>query len=359
MSGRPLPALMLARGEKAALRELERGPAGLALRARIILACAAGRTNQDVAAALGTSVQTVGKWRARFLAHRLDGLRDRPRAGAPRSIEDTAIETVIVRALETKPAGATRWSSRLMAKATGMSASSVQRIWHAFGLRPHRTEGFVLSANPLFVESVHDILGLYVSQPDRALVLCVDEQHLSASTGRAQAIPRRRPIDVERVGLASLFVALDKATGRAADIRHRPHRFDRRRRFIDAIDRIAPAELALHVVIYADGNRETPMIRDWRAKRRLDRIHVAPTYAAWIKQIERWFALLAERQLQGGARSGLLELEKAIVSFTGRHRAAPAPFSWTQTPRGTDGRRARPRGPRKPRFLKRTSGSGR
>jgi transposase len=329
MPGRPLPALMLARGEKAALRELERGPAGLALRARIILACAAGRTNQDVAAALGTSVQTVGKWRARFLAQRLDGLRDRPRAGAPRSIEDAAIETVIVRALETKPAGATRWSARLMAKATGMSASSVQRIWRAFGLRPHRAESFALSADPDFAATVRDIVGLYLSRPDRALVLCVDGRRRAAVRGRAEpilAMPHgragRRPLDPRGIGFVSLFVALDRATGRAVGARRDRHRSDERRGFIDAVERAAPAGLELRLVAYVDGNRETALVRDWRARRPHDPVHLAPTYAAWLNQVARWSALLAER------RRGVIPFESAVAAFIDRHGAAPAPFSW-------------------------------
>jgi transposase len=329
MPGRPLPALTLAGGERTALGELERGPAaGLALRARIILACAAGRTNEDVAAALGTSVQTVGKWRARFLARRLDGLRDRPRAGAPRTIEAAAVETVIVRALETKPAGATRWSSRLMAKATGMSASSVQRIWRAFGLRPHRTESFALSADPDFAARVRDVVGLYLSRPDRALVLCVDGRRRSAARDRTEGLPGRRPLDAGGIGFVPLFVALDRATGRAVGPRRGRQRSDERRGFIDAVERAVPAGLQLHLVAYVDGSRETPLIRDWRARRPHDPVHLAPTYAAWINQVARWSALIAERQLRRGARRGVIPFESAVAAFIDRHGDAPAPFSW-------------------------------
>jgi transposase len=341
MAGRPLPELTLSCEEKAALGGLasrRKTAQALALRARIVLACAAGRKNQAVAADLGITAQTVGKWRRRFVEHRLDGLHDEPRPGVPRTIEDAAVEAVIVRTLEAKPQGATHWSSRLMARASGISTSSVQRIWRAFGLQPHRTESFKLSPDPLFVDKVRDIVGLYLNPPDRALVLCVDEKSQIQALDRTQPLlpmrpgqAERRTFDYKRNGTTSLFAALDVATGRVLGRCYKQHRAAEFRRFLDAVDSAVPAELDVHLVMDNYATHKTPMIRHWLAKRPRYHVHFTPTYASWLNQVERWFALLTERQIRRGVHRSVSELETAIVSFIEQHNAKPAPFSWARS----------------------------
>ena len=251
--GRPIPPLALDGAERETLEQWTRRPKtaqALALRARIVLACADGRSNTAVAAELRVCVDTVGKWRSRFLEQRLDGLLDQPRSGRPRMIDDADVERVIALTLETTPKDATHWSTRSMARRSGLSHTTVSRIWRAFALQPHRTETFKLSADPLFIEKVRDIVGLYLDPPDRALVLCVDEKSQIQALDRTRPLLPLRPGQVERRthdyvrhGTTSLFAALDARTGKVIGQCHRRHRAVEFRKFLDAIESEVPAEL--------------------------------------------------------------------------------------------------------------------
>jgi len=341
MTGRPLAPLELSVAEEDALRSLagRRTTAqALALRARIVLSCAAGQRNQDVAAKLGVSPQTVGKWRARFVSRRLDGLHDEPRPGVPRSIDDATVEAVIVATLETMPADATHWSSRAMARASGISTSSVQRIWRAFGLQPHRAETFKLSNDPLFIDKVRDIVGLYMSPPDHALVLCVDEKSQIQALDRTQPLLPLRPGQVERRthdykrhGTTALFAALDIATGHVIGRCYKRHRAAEFRRFLDDIDAAVPADLDIHLIMDNYATHKAPTIKAWLAKRPRYHVHFTPTYASWLNQVERWFALLTERQIKRGAHRSVAQLEDAITAFIASHNQDPKPFRWTKS----------------------------
>ena len=341
MTGRPLAPLELSVVEEEALRSLagRRTTAlALALRARIVLSCATGQRNQDVAAKLGVTPQTVGKWRGRFVSRRLDGLHDEPRPGVPRSIGDATVEAVIVATLETMPADATHWSSRAMARASGISTSSVQRIWRAFGLQPHRAETFKLSNDPLFIDKVRDIVGLYMSPPDHALVLCIDEKSQIQALDRTQPLLPLRPGQVERRthdykrhGTTALFAALDVATGHVLGRCYKRHRAAEFRRFLDAIDAAAPADLDIHLIMDNYATHKAPTIRAWLAKRPRYHVHFTPTYASWLNQVERWFALLTERQIKRGAHRSVAQLEDAITAFIASHNQDPKPFRWTKS----------------------------
>lgn len=273
--GRELPALELDEAERLELSSLvsrRRTAQALALRARIVLACAEGGQNKEIAERLGLDRQTVGKWRRRFLEHRLDGLRDEPRCGTPRTIEDARIEAVIVRTLETTPPNATHWSSRSMARESGLSISTVQRIWRAFGLQPHRLETFKLSTDPDFVAKVRDVVGLYVSPPEHALVLCVDEKSQIQALDRSQPVlpmrpgqPERRSHDYKRHGTTSLFAALDVATGKVIGQCFPRHRAAEFRRFLDEIEANVPKDLDVHLVMDNYATHKTPLIRAWFA----------------------------------------------------------------------------------------------
>jgi transposase len=341
MTGRPLARLELSEVEEAELRSLARRrktAQALALRAGIVLACAAGAANQVVAAKLGVTPQTVGKWRARFVERRFDGLHDEPRPGVPRSIDDAKVEAVVVATLETMPQDATHWSSRAMARNSGISTSSVQRIWRAFGLQPHRAETFKLSTDPLFVDKVRDIVGLYMSPPDHALVLCVDEKSQMQALDRTQPLlplapghPERRSHDYKRHGTTALFAALDIATGQVLGRCYRRHRASEFRRFLDAIDSAVPDDLDIHLVLDNYATHKAPKIKAWFARRPRYHLHFTPTYASWLNQVERWFALLSERQIRRGVHRSVAELEEAVAAFIAHHNATPRPFRWTKS----------------------------
>ena len=339
--GRPLEPLVLSEDERAELRALaarRKTAQALALRARIVLLAGDGITNKEVAARLAIDPVTVGKWRRRFLADRLDGLRDEPRCGAPRTVEDARIEAVIVRTLESLPADATHWSSRGMAKASGLSTSTVQRIWRAFGLQPHRAETFKLSTDPDFVTKVRDIVGLYMAPPARALVLCVDEKSQIQALDRSQPLLPLRPGQIERRtydytrhGTTSLFAALDVATGAVIGKCYPRHRAAEFRRFLDEIEKAVPGDLDVHLVMDNYATHKTPMIRDWLVKRPRWHVHHTPTGASWINQVERFFAILSERKIKRGVHRSVTALPSAIASFLDVHNANPKPFRWTKS----------------------------
>ncbi len=339
-SGR-LAALELSENEREELRSLaaRRSTAqALALRARIVLACAAGTQNKEVAARLQVDRATVGKWRRRFVEHRLDGLRDEPRSGAPRTIEDARIEAVIVRTLESMPPDATHWSSRGMSRASGLSVSTVQRIWRAFGLQPHRLETFKLSTDPDFVAKVRDVVGLYLAPPTQAVVLCVDEKSQIQALDRSQPMLPMRPgqvarrsHDYTRHGTTSLFAALDIATGRVIGKCFPRHRAIEFRKFLDEIEANVPRDLDVHLVMDNYATHKTPLIRNWLVRRPRWHVHLTPTSSSWLNQIERFFALLTERQIRRGVHRSIDALHSAIDAFIVSHNADPKPFRWTKS----------------------------
>jgi transposase len=341
MARRRLEALVLTDGERSELTALaaRRNTAqALALRAKIILRCAEGRENKQVAVDLRVDQGTVGKWRRRFVEHRLEGLHDSARSGAPRTIDDARIEEVIVRTLESTPPAATHWSSRGMAKASGLSVSTVQRIWRAFGLQPHRMETFKLSTDPDFVAKVRDVVGLYLSPPQHAVVLCVDEKSQIQALDRSQPMlpmrpgqPARRSHDYTRHGTTSLFAALDVATGRVIGKCFPRHRAAEFRKFLDEIEANVPRNLNVHLVMDNYATHKTPLIRRWLARRPRWHVHLTPTSSSWLNQVERFFGLLTEQQIRRGIHRSVAELHAAIAGFIDKHNADPKPFRWTKS----------------------------
>src|SRR5947209_9535190 len=339
--GRGMAELVLSEAERTELSLLSsrrETAQALALRARIVLECARGLENQEVAARLRVAKGTVGKWRRRFVERRMDGLRDEPRSGAPRSIKDDRIEAVIVKTLESLPENATHWSSRGMAKTSGMSVSTVQRIWRAFGLQPHRIETFKLSTDPDFVAKVRDVVGLYVAPPERAIVLCVDEKSQIQALDRSQPMfpmrlgqAARRSHDYKRHGVTSLFAALDVATGRVIGKCYGRHRAKEFRKFLDEIEAAVPDDLDVHLVMDNYATHKTQLIRNWLAKRPRWPIHLTPTSSSWLNQVERFFALITERKIRRGIYRSVAALRAEITSFIEHHNADPRPFRWTKS----------------------------
>jgi transposase len=339
--GRPIPELAVTEAEREALERLTRRPTtaqALAQRARLILACAEGKTNSVVALELGVTKQMVGKWRSRFLDQRLDGLLDEPRPGAPRQISDAEVERVITLTLETTPDDATHWSTRSLAKQAGMSQSAVSRIWRAFALQPHRTETFKLSKDPLFIEKVRDIVGLYMSPPDKAMVLCVDEKsEVQALDRTAPLLPmrpgqiERRTHDYRRNGTTSLFAALDTATGKVIGSCQQQHRSVEFIKFLNQIDAAVPVDLDVHLILDNYATHKTPSVHRWLAKRPRYQLHFTPTSASWLNLVERWFAALTEKQIRRGVFRSTRELEDAIMHYLESSNENPQPFIWTKT----------------------------
>jgi transposase len=339
--GRPKAPLLVPEEDRSQLLRWSKRPKssnGLARRADIVLRCADGLSNSSVAAQLRITQQTVGKWRSRYIERGLAGLLDEPRPGAPRRITDDQVEAVVVKTLESTPRDATHWSTREMAKASGLSDTSVLRIWHAFGLQPHRAETFKLSNDPQLVEKVRDIVGLYLNPPERALVLCADEKAQIQALDRTQPIfplrpgtPERRSHDYRRHGTTSLFAALDVASGKVIGELHRRHRAVEFRSFLDRIDKEVPADLEVHLVLDNYGTHKTPLIHRWLLRHPRFQLHFTPTYSSWINQVERWFALLTEKQLRRGTHRSRRALEDAIRLYLALHNEAPTPFMWVKT----------------------------
>jgi transposase len=339
--GRPKARLVVAPSEREALERWSRRPKtaqALALRARIVLRCAQGKDNGEVAEELGVTRQMVGKWRQRFVDRRLDGLLDEPRPGAPRRLSDADVERVITKTLESTPRGATHWSTRSMAQATGMSQSAISRMWRAFALQPHRSETFKLSKDPLFIEKVRDVVGLYLHPPDKAMVLCVDEKSQIQALDRSQPLlplrpgqAERRTHDYTRHGTTSLFAALDLATGRVIGQFHRRHRAIEFRKFLIRIDDAVPESLDVHVVLDNYATHKTPAIQRWLARHPRFHLHFTPTGASWLNLVERWFAELTQKQLRRGVHRSPRELEKAIREFLEVSNEDPKPFVWTKS----------------------------
>jgi transposase len=333
--------LVVAPGERRALERWARRRTtaqALALRARIVLRSATGASNKDVARELRVTQQTVGKWRRRFIERRLEGLLDEPRPGASRRVGDDQVEQVVVRTLEQAPRGATHWSTRRMARETGLSQSTISRIWRAFGLKPHRSKHFKLSPDPLFVEKVRDIVGLYLAPPDKALVLCVDEKSQIQALDRSQPLLPMRPGQVERRthdyrrnGTTSLFAALDVATGKVIGQCHRRHRAVEFRKFLMRIDREVPADLDVHLILDNYATHKTPAIQRWLQRHPRFHLHFTPIGASWINLVERWFAELTQKQIRRGVHRSVHELEQAIRDYLEACGEDPRPFVWTKT----------------------------
>jgi transposase len=326
------------RRELQSIAHRSRSAPALARRARIVLACAEGCDNHTVARRLRATPATVGKWRSRFVEDRLEGLYDEPRPGAPRTITDEQIEQVIVGTLENTPRGATHWSTRAMAKATGHSHMTISRMWHAFGLQPHRSETFKLSPDPLLVPKVRDIVGLYIHPPQHAVVLCVDEKsQIQALDRTAPLLPlrpgqaERRTHDYQRHGTTSLFAALDAKSGKVLGQTHRRHRSIEFRKFLDRIEASVPRDQEVHIIMDNYGTHKTPLIRAWFAKRPRFHVHFTPTYGSWLNLVERWFAELTTKQIRRGVHRSVTELESAIAAFLDAHNADPKPFVWTKS----------------------------
>jgi len=310
----------------------------LALRARIVLRAADGLNSTAIARELGLHLATALKWRKRFVERGVDGLLDEPRPGQPRKIGDAQVEQLITRTLESKPADATHWSTRSMARATGLNQTAVSRIWRAFALQPHRSEGFKLSRDPLFIDKVRDIVGLYMNPPDRALVLCVDEKsQIQALERTAPLLPlrigqaERRAHDYMRHGTTSLFAALNTHTGNVLGKTYRRHRSQEFRQFLDLIEQNVPADLDVHLILDNYATHKTAPIQRWLLKRPRFHMHFTPTSASWLNLVERWFAALTDKQIRRGSFRSTRELEQAIGAFLALHNAQPRPFVWTKT----------------------------
>jgi len=342
-TGRPLKELILSDEERSTLEQWARRPKTaqrLALRSRLVLACAQGLTNTQVAQQLRVTMPTVGKWRSRFVEDRLDGLVDEPRPGTPRSVTDAQVEQIITTTLESKPEAATHWSTRGLAKATGLSFSTIGRIWRAFGLQPHRTETFKLSTDPLFIDKVLDVVGMYLSPPDKALVLCVDEKsHIQALDRTQPLLPlgpgqvERHTPDYARNGTTSLFAALNVATGAIIGTCHARHRQQEFVKFLDLIDARVPKEpdLTIHLVMDNYGTHKTPKVRRWLQRHPDYHLHFIPTGSSWLNPVERFFAEITEKRIRRGAFRNVKELEQAIREYLEHHNQAPKPFVWTKT----------------------------
>jgi transposase len=340
-TGRPKAALVLTDEERETLRRWSRramSSQALASRSRIVLACAEGLSNLEVAERLRVSRPTVGKWRTRFLSDRLDGLLDEDRPGRPPSIDLDRIEDIVVATLEQTPRNATHWSRASMARRSGLSKSTIGRIWRDFGLQPHRADTFKLSTDALFIDKVVDVVGLYHNPPERAVVLCVDEKSQVQALDRSQPVlpmmpgmPERRTHDYVRNGITSLFAAFNIADGTVIGELHRQHRATEFKKFLTTIDKAVPPALDVHLVCDNYGTHKTPAVKAWLAKHPRFHMHFTPTGSSWINQVERWFGLLTEQKIRRGAHKSVQALEADIRSWITDWNEHPRPFLWTKT----------------------------
>ena len=339
--GPKLPELALSEDERATLQRWARrarSSQALALRCRIVLACAEGVSNAEVVKLLGVSRPTVTKWRSRFVARRLEGLADEPRPGAARTITDTQVEQVLVTTLETTPADATHWSTRSLARQLGMSQSAISRIWRAFGLKPHLVDTFKLSTDPQFIDKVRDVVGLYLNPPDAAVVLCADENsQIQALDRTAPVLPllpgvaRRRSHDYTRHGTTNLYAALEVASGKVISQMTPRHRAIEFKRFLARIDQAVPGELDVHLIVDNSSTHKTPAIQRWLLAHPRFHVHFTPTYSSWLNLVERWFAALTNKWLRRGTHRSVGELTASIQSWIDTWNEEPRPFVWTKT----------------------------
>jgi transposase len=310
----------------------------LALRARIVLAAAGQLTNREIAALEGISPPTVTKWRNRFAERRLEGLLNEPRPGRPRTISDADVEAVVIKTLESAPRDATHWSTRSMAREVGIAPDSVMRIWHAFGLQPHRQERFKLSKDPQLIEKVHDICGLYLNPPERAVVLAVDEKSQIQALDRTAptfpmlpGTPERATHDYERNGTSSLYAALNIQSGEVIGSLHQRHRGVEFLKFLKTIDRNVPEHLAVHLVLDNASSHKTPKVRKWLTAHPRFVLHFTPTSSSWINLVERWFGELTTKLLKRGQHRSVRQLNAEIRDWIDTWNENPRPYIWTKT----------------------------
>jgi transposase len=310
----------------------------LALRSRVVLLAAEGLNNTEIAERLGVHRPMVRKWRGRFAQHRLDGLIDEPRPGKPRTITDEQVEEVIVKTLESTPKDATHWSTRSMAREVGLTQSAVLRIWHAFGLQPHRQETWKLSKDPQFVAKVRDVVGLYLNPPERAVVLCVDEKSQIQALDRSAPIlpmlpgtPQRATHDYKRAGTSSLYAALDITSGQVIGSLHARHRAIEFKKFLQRLDREVPADLEVHLILDNASTHKAPAIKKWLAAHPRFVLHFTPTSSSWLNLVERWFAELTTKKLRRGAHRSVRQLNADIRAWIENWNDDPKPFVWTKT----------------------------
>lgn len=341
VGGRPKEPLVLSEGQRTELESVARSrslPHGLVRRARIILLSADGLTNKAIGERIGMSNWMVGEWRKRYLRQGMAGLYDEPRPGGPRSIEDEEIAALIRKTLDETPEGATQWSCRSLAEETGLSKSTVQRVWKAFGLQPHRQKHFTLSTDPYFVDKVRDIVGLYLNPPDKALVLCVDEK------SQVQALERTQPMlpmglgyvegvthNYQRHGTTTLFAALDVATGNVIAQCKRRHRHQEFLQFLRHIDANVPEDLDVHLIVDNYATHKHERVRRWLAARPRYHIHYTPTYSSWLNQVEIWFNIITQKAIRRGSFKSVPQLVKRIQKFVAKYNPEAQPFAWTAT----------------------------
>jgi transposase len=340
-TGRPPAEVILTAQERAQLERWSRraeSSQALALRCKIVLGCADGMSNKDIAVKLGVHPTTVTKWRTRFIGKRLDGLIDEDRPGRPPSIGLDQIEDVVVATLEQTPVDATHWSRASMAQRSGLSRSTIGRIWRDFGLKPHRVDTFTLAKDPLFVEKVVDVVGLYHNPPERAVVLCVDEKSQIQALDRSQPVlpimpgtPERATHTYIRNGITILFAAFDIADGTVIGELHRQHRATEFKKFLITIDKTVPADLDIHLVCDNYGTHKTPAVKAWPARHPRFHLHFTPTSSSWINQVERWFGFLTEQKIKRGAHKSVRALEDDIRDWIADWNTHPRPFIWTKT----------------------------
>jgi transposase len=339
-TGRPKQPLIVDPADKEKLELLARRPKTAqrtALRSKIVLRAAGGMASREIAGRLGVSGATVGKWRERYRLHGMKGLSDDPRPGTPRKITDAKVEEAVTQTLESVPRTATHWSTRSLARKVGLSQSAVVLIWHCFGLQSHRSETFKLSTDPLLVEKVRDIVGLYLNPPEHAIVLCVDEKSQVQALNRTQPIlplrpglPEQRTNDYERHGTTSLFAALDVATGKVIGKCHRRHRHQEFLKFMEAVDSSLPPDAGeIHLVLDNYGTHKAPKVVRWFARHPRYHLHFTPTSGSWVNQVERWFAKITEQRIRRGSFTSVSSLEKAITEYLKSNNEQPKPFVWT------------------------------
>ena len=341
-TGRPKAQLVLSEDERAQLQSFARSrslPAALCNRARLVLASAAGEPNNAIALRLGLTQHTVGKWRTRFIERRIAGLYDDVRPGAPRTIDDERVARLINTTLHTKPAnGSTHWSVRTVAAETGISKTSVQRYFQLLGLQPHRSESFKLSTDPFFIEKLRDVVGLYLSPPDNALVICVDEK------SQCQALERTQPMlpmglgyvegvthDYKRHGTTTLFAALNVLNGAVLAACKPRHRHQEFLAFLREIDKAVPADLEIHCIVDNYATHSHPRIKTWLSTRPRWHMHFIPTYSSWLNQVERFFSLITDKAIRRGSFTSVKQLVQRIDHFVAAYNTNSQPFKWTAT----------------------------